>query len=45
METSLEVSQRRSVDLEKLIEKIKKDFDIERAKASEELDIEREKVF
>ncbi len=45
LETTIEVSNRRSGDLEKIIEKIKKDNEIERVRANEELEIEREKVY
>ena len=45
LETTIEVSNRRAGDLEKIIEKIKKDNEIERVRANEELEIEREKVY
>ena len=44
MDTKVEVLKRRNLDLEKLIEKLKQDSELERSKINEELDIEREKV-
>ena len=44
LETQVEVHKGRAFDLEKMVEKQKKDFELERSRLAEEVDIEREKV-
>lgn len=44
METQVEVHRGRAFDLEKMVERQKRDFEVERNKLTEEVEVEREKV-